>query len=146
VLRKSGVNVCIGGFHVSGVIAMLPEIPPELKEAMDLGISLFAVRRKALRDGSARRRAGALKPLYNFMDDLPALEGTTLPMLPVSRVERTGGSLTSFDAGRGCPFQCSFCTIINVQGASRAIVRRMRSRPLSGVTSRRASSAFSSRR
>jgi len=23
---------------------------------------------------------------------------------------------TSFDAGRGCPFICSFCTIINVQG------------------------------
>ena len=22
----------------------------------------------------------------------------------------------SFDAGRGCPYQCSFCTIINVQG------------------------------
>ena len=26
------------------------------------------------------------------------------------------GHYTSFDAGRGCPFQCSFCTIINVQG------------------------------
>jgi radical SAM superfamily enzyme YgiQ (UPF0313 family) len=26
------------------------------------------------------------------------------------------GHTTSFDAGRGCPFQCSFCTIINVQG------------------------------
>jgi hypothetical protein len=24
--------------------------------------------------------------------------------------------LGAFDAGRGCPFQCSFCTIINVQG------------------------------
>ena len=24
--------------------------------------------------------------------------------------------MSSFDAGRGCPFQCSFCTIINVQG------------------------------
>jgi radical SAM superfamily enzyme YgiQ (UPF0313 family) len=23
---------------------------------------------------------------------------------------------SSFDLGRGCPFQCSFCTIINVQG------------------------------
>ena len=23
---------------------------------------------------------------------------------------------TRFDAGRGCPFSCSFCTIINVQG------------------------------
>src|SRR6185436_5327858 len=29
---------------------------------------------------------------------------------------RTAGGVTSFDAGRGCPFQCSFCTIINVQG------------------------------
>ena len=26
------------------------------------------------------------------------------------------GAYTSFDAGRGSPFQCSFCTIINVQG------------------------------
>ena len=26
------------------------------------------------------------------------------------------GSMASFDAGRGCPFKCSFCTIINVQG------------------------------
>ena len=25
-------------------------------------------------------------------------------------------SKSSFDLGRGCPFQCSFCTIINVQG------------------------------
>src|SRR5437762_2241230 len=26
------------------------------------------------------------------------------------------GLSASFDAGRGCPYQCSFCTIINVQG------------------------------
>jgi radical SAM superfamily enzyme YgiQ (UPF0313 family) len=32
------------------------------------------------------------------------------------RAARTCGGITSFDAGRGCPFQCSFCTIINVQG------------------------------
>jgi hypothetical protein len=117
VLRKSGVNVCIGGFHVSGCLSMLPELTPELKEAMALGISLFAGEAEGrfeivLRDAFN----GTLKPLYNYMADLPSLEGATLPMLPVSRVERTGGSLTSFDAGRGCPFQCSFCTIINVQG------------------------------
>ena len=41
-LRAAGIPVCIGGFHVSGCLAMLPEITPELKEAMDLGISLFA--------------------------------------------------------------------------------------------------------
>jgi hypothetical protein len=38
------------------------------------------------------------------------------PFLPVDFVKRTVGNVTSFDAGRGCPFQCSFCTIINVQG------------------------------
>jgi len=26
------------------------------------------------------------------------------------------GLSTSFDAGRGCPYQCSFCTIINMRG------------------------------
>jgi len=31
-------------------------------------------------------------------------------------VGRKLGWISSFDAGRGCPFQCSFCTIINVQG------------------------------
>ena len=37
-------------------------------------------------------------------------------MLPRERVNRTIGMISSFDAGRGCPFLCSFCTIINVQG------------------------------
>ena len=31
-------------------------------------------------------------------------------------MRKTIGNVTTFDAGRGCPFQCSFCTIINVQG------------------------------
>jgi hypothetical protein len=44
------------------------------------------------------------------------LEGAATPLLPAVRVKRTAGAHTSFDAGRGCPYQCSFCTIINVQG------------------------------
>ena len=31
-------------------------------------------------------------------------------------VGRIVGHHARSDAGRGCPFQCSFCTIINVQG------------------------------
>ena len=116
-LRAAGVQVCIGGFHVSGCIAMLPDLPPELREAMDLGISLFAGEAEGrleivLRDAWN----GVLKPLYNYMNDLPSLEGATIPILPAAQIRRTGGSITSFDAGRGCPFLCSFCTIINVQG------------------------------
>ena len=41
-LRASGIQVVIGGFHVSGTIAMLPVLTPDLQEALDLGISLFA--------------------------------------------------------------------------------------------------------
>src|SRR5262249_25030985 len=36
--------------------------------------------------------------------------------LPRDVVQNVLAKTTSFDAGRGCPFQCSFCTIINVQG------------------------------
>jgi pyruvate-formate lyase-activating enzyme len=50
------------------------------------------------------------------LHDLPGMEAATAPMLPRSVVARVSGHYASFDAGRGCPFQCSFCTIINVQG------------------------------
>ncbi|MDQ2945269.1 MAG: radical SAM protein, partial [Acidobacteriota bacterium] len=116
-LRAAGVQVCIGGFHVSGILSMLHQPTPELQEAIDLGISLFAGEAEGRFDSVLKDAwNGTLQPLYNYMDDLPSLDGATLPILPALQIKRTGGHLTSFDAGRGCPFLCSFCTIINVQG------------------------------
>ena len=40
--RAAGLPVVIGGFHVSGCLSMLKEIPPEIQEALDIGCSLFA--------------------------------------------------------------------------------------------------------
>src|SRR4029453_18234319 len=34
--------VCIGGFHVSGCIAMLPELPPDISAAHAMGLFFFA--------------------------------------------------------------------------------------------------------
>ena len=34
-LRAAGIQVAIGGFHVSGCIAMLPEMPPELRDLLE---------------------------------------------------------------------------------------------------------------
>jgi len=115
--RAQGVPVVIGGFHVAGCLAMLPELPADLREALGLGISLFAGEAEGrmaalLRDADA----GALRPIYNYMNDLPGLDAATPPILPREVVTRVAGHYSSFDAGRGCPFQCSFCTIINVQG------------------------------
>lgn len=117
-LREAGVQVCIGGFHVSGCIAMLPETPPELKDAESLGITLFAGEAEDGRLDTVLLDAyhQCLKPIYNYMDDLPNMQGAPTPFLPASNTRLTAGNHASFDAGRGCPFQCSFCTIINVQG------------------------------
>ncbi len=80
-------------------------------------ISLFAGEAEGRLDGVLMdAAAGTLKPLYDFMAELPNIEGTPIPLMAAERVQRTAGATTSFDAGRGCPYQCSFCTIINVQG------------------------------
>jgi hypothetical protein len=116
-LRERNIAVAIGGFHVSGTMSMLKVRDPGVQKAIDMGISVFA--------GEAEGRLGQvlvdayndrLQPIYNYMDDLPNIEGVATPLLPAERVHLTAGATTSFDAGRGCPFACSFCTIINVQG------------------------------
>ncbi len=116
--RAAGLPVCIGGFHVSGCISMLPELPQDLKDAQALGISLFAGEAEEGRLDIVLKDAfeGTLKPLYNFMSDLPDMINQPMPILPRAQVRRTAGTMSSFDLGRGCPYQCSFCTIINVQG------------------------------
>ena len=115
--RQAELPVAMGGFHISGCLSMLDGKAIELDACRDMGISMFAGEAEGrleivLRDAAAR----ALKPLYNFMNELPGIAGTPVPFLPKDKVERTLGLSSSFDAGRGCPYQCSFCTIINVQG------------------------------
>jgi radical SAM superfamily enzyme YgiQ (UPF0313 family) len=115
--RALGVPVMVGGFHVSGCISMLPSLPADLQEALDLGIHLFAGEAEGRMAEVLRDMAqGTAKPIYNFIDDLPEMGAAVHPILPRDLVTRVAGHYSSFDAGRGCPFQCSFCTIINVQG------------------------------
>src|SRR6266851_1957207 len=115
--RAAGVPVIIGGFHVSGVLAMLPELTPELKTTLDMGVSIFAGELEGRMDLLLQAAAnGTMKPIYNYLKDLPSLESEPTPILPIAHLRRTIQQLATFDAGRGCPFQCSFCTIINVQG------------------------------
>ena len=96
---------------------MLDGLPSDLQEALDLGITLFAGEAEGHIDELLKDAfEGRLRPVYDFLTDLPGLQGAAVPYLPPERLQRYSPPIGSFDAGRGCPFQCSFCTIINVQG------------------------------
>ena len=115
--RALGIPVVVGGFHVSGCLAMLPTLPAEIQDALDLGIHVFAGEAEGrMADILRDIAAGTAKPIYNFMNDMPEMAGAIAPILPRNLVTLVATQYSSFDAGRGCPFQCSFCTIINVQG------------------------------
>jgi radical SAM superfamily enzyme YgiQ (UPF0313 family) len=115
--KAAGIPVAIGGFHVSGCLSMLDGRAVDLDACRKMGIAMFAGEAEGRLDMVLRDAAqGRLAAEYNFMKDLPGLEGTPVPFLPKRYVARTLGLSASFDAGRGCPYQCSFCTIINVQG------------------------------
>ena len=115
----AGLPVCIGGFHVSGCLAMLPELPPDIREAQALGISLFAgeAEERPARRGPARRlERQAQAALQPHEQAARRCRASRRRSCRASTCSRTAGSLSSIDLGRGCPYQCSFCTIINVQG------------------------------
>ncbi|HEY3380803.1 MAG TPA: radical SAM protein [Vicinamibacterales bacterium] len=122
--RAHGCAVMIGGFHVSGSIAMSGAMPPECQAMVDEGVTLVLGEVEGrwadiLRDAAS----GRLQPVYDFLQNRPDLHDKPLPRasLRTQRQFVLKGSGT-IDAGRGCPFACSFCTIINVQG------RKMRCR------------------
>jgi radical SAM superfamily enzyme YgiQ (UPF0313 family) len=127
--KAQGFDVIIGGFHVSGAIAMSPTTPPECQQMLDAGVTLVL--------GEAEGRWGAilrdvladrLQPVYDYLAMPPEL--ADMPMPRASRATQKRFVMThggTIDAGRGCPFSCSFCTVINVQG------RRMRSRRATAV-------------
>ena len=117
--RKAGIDVMMGGFHVSGVMATLPDLSPELVTLRNAGVSLSAGEAEGghweqmLSDAIHDR----LKPVYNFLKDIPDISKAPFPRINPKHQKRYAlQHFGTLDCGRGCPFGCSFCTVINVQG------------------------------
>jgi hypothetical protein len=115
-LRAAGVPVVIGGFPSPGASRCSPRCSLTFKrlstwDQLVRGRSGGAARH-LLRDAAT----STLQPIYNYLNDLPSIQSAPVPFLLRKHVKRTVGNYSTFDAGRGCPYQCSFCTIINVQG------------------------------
>jgi hypothetical protein len=110
-MRVSGVAVCMEGFYVSGGAALQDAVIPELQEAMNLGISLFAGEPTQQRIDELVRDAwrGRLKPLYNS-GERSAPAGAAPPPMAATRLARSRTSR----AMRLSPFDCTFCTVVSL--------------------------------
>lgn len=127
--RCAGLDVLIGGFHVGGVSATVPGLTSELRELQEAGVTMVAGEVEN-RLGIILRDAldGTLKPVYDFLSEPADLSNAPLPQIPENLLNRYAvRNLATLDCGRGCPFGCSFCTVINVHG------RHMRFRPVDAI-------------
>jgi radical SAM superfamily enzyme YgiQ (UPF0313 family) len=125
--RSEGITVIMGGFHTSGTINMLSDQEPDIQELYREGICIVSGEVEGKWEGIlADYLNGQLKPLYSFAQDLQNLvdiEDAPLPRASAKTMKHFAyPSFATADTSRGCPFACTFCTIINVQG------RKMRER------------------
>jgi radical SAM superfamily enzyme YgiQ (UPF0313 family) len=122
--RAATLDVVIGGFHVSGMLSLFQRLTPDVQEILDLGVTVVAGEVEnewewLLRDVLL----GEMQPLYNFLEATPDLSTPPVPIVHKHYLKRfVHRQFGTIDCGRGCPFSCSFCSIINVQG------RKMRMR------------------
>ncbi len=123
--RAAGIPVMIGGFHVSGMLAMFDAPSRELQELLDHGVTL--VKGEAESPGVMVRILqdalhGELQPIYDIKEP-PCLTDAPVPVPEKRELKHFFmKKMATIDTSRGCPFKCSFCTVINVQG------RKMRNR------------------
>src|SRR6185503_5659132 len=88
--RTADIPVVIGGFHVSGCLSMLDGHAVDLDACRDMGVAIFAGEAEGRLDHLLRDAAdGKLAPVYDYLKDLPAIDGTPLPFLPKVHVQRT---------------------------------------------------------
>lgn len=112
-----GIPVMVGGFHVSGMLAMIG-LTADLREALCRGMILVAGEVEGERlprvvEDVLMERA---EPLYNFLTPTPDLSDIPTPTLTRADLAGFASPYSTIDTGRGCVFTCDFCTIINVQG------------------------------
>ncbi len=106
---------------------MLSDQEPDIQELFRAGVCVVSGEVEGKWDGILTDfLQGQLKPLYSFAQDLQNLVDIEMAPLPQTSAKTMRHfaypSFATADTSRGCPFACTFCTIINVQG------RKMRER------------------
>lgn len=112
-----GLKVMIGGFHVSGVLRVSNTIPDDFKRLMSAGVTLV---NGEVEDVWHDLLSAAWNDKLLLRYDIEAKPDLAKRPIPYAdhkyRSRFIDPTMATIDCGRGCPFNCSFCTVINVQG------------------------------
>ncbi len=116
--RELGFKVFLGGFHVSGILSVFTKPDESLLNLINKDISIVA--------GEVEETlpiilddiiSSKIKKIYNFLHTKPDLTNNIMPKIPEHYLKKFAvKNFSTLDCGRGCPYRCSFCTIINVHG------------------------------
>jgi hypothetical protein len=134
--QECGATCVIGGPHISGLMTSMFDgivepahgpipcphiIPPDFQKLMDEGVVVF--RGEAEPQSSAQHVwaecladiiRGTQNPMYN--GGHVALTDQPLPDYQKDYLRYFAGSLDTLDLGRGCPFLCTFCAAVRIEG------------------------------
>lgn len=116
--KRKDFLVFVGGFHVSGILSVFKKLDSSLEKLIQNKISIVAGEVEdtlpiILND----IMNSTIKEIYNFLENKPNLEQSFLPEVPKKYLKKFAvPNFSTIDLGRGCPYRCSFCTIINVHG------------------------------
>ncbi len=116
-LTALGVKTLIGGFHVSGILSLFDKPSPEIQELIDCGVTVVHGEAESIWEQILSDVVeGKEKSLYR-MTELPDISNEIVPQMDHKYLKNFAFQhKATIDCSRGCPFNCSFCTIINVQG------------------------------
>lgn len=116
--RKNGFLVFVGGFHVSGILSVFGKPDESLQKLIDNNIYLVAGEvEDSLEIILKDILNNSIKSIYNFLSLKPDLNHPIMPKIPQNYLKKFAlPNFSTLDCGRGCPYRCSFCTIIQVHG------------------------------
>ena len=114
---SGGVPVAMGGFHVSGIHALTPQWTAGLADAREAGITLYAGELEEGIDELLQDLwSSTLQPFYDRLQPTIDMQRAPIARIDPANMAKVFHGLAGMDLGRGCPFLCSFCTVINVHG------------------------------
>jgi len=136
-----GIKTLIGGFHVSGIISVFKKVTPEIQELIDMGVTIVHGEAEDRWESILSDVVAEKEKLLYIMSEFPDISDKPVPQPDARYMKKFAiPYIGTVDCSRGCPFNCSFCTVINVQGhkmryrSAESVLEKIRDNYNRGIT------------